>query len=297
MEFDFGPFTLAPEGLRKGAQSVWLPSAALGVLTELVANAPRTVPYPRLAAAGWARAAPSRECIARAVHQLRRALDHTEAGAGRWVETVRTRGYRFAPRPGIVPANRWDDAARARVRERALGSAACLEAERLAALRPDALDELARRYRRARSIDPESPAPWRGLAECAIWRAVARGAHAALDEALAELAAAMRRMPYDARSQACLALAHAVSGGDLRHCSARMERALAEADSDSRVLWYSGLVELCAGERLRGSDRIAAAAFLEPSHERLRRHWLRTTAAIASSRRGLELLRQLDGDA
>jgi DNA-binding winged helix-turn-helix (wHTH) protein len=293
VHFEFGPFTLSPEGLAKDSQAVWLAPTPLGVLRELVASSPRAVPYPQLAAAGWVRTTPSRECIARAVHHVRRTLEQNHTGTARWVESVRARGYRFAPRAEVTARSAPPQFAGVGAHDAAAAAQACVEAERLAALCPDRLPEIARLYRRALTLDPGTVRARRGLAECWTWATLAGDSPTLVDDAIAKLGAIVRSSPWDARSQASLALATVVAGGDLAAARDRAHGAVS-ASNDCHVLWFAGVVALCAGQHERGRDLIAHAAFRGAGDERLRRHWLGTPAALRSGRRGSSLLRLLD---
>jgi DNA-binding winged helix-turn-helix (wHTH) protein len=294
VHFEFGPFTLSPEGLAKDTQAVWLAPTPLGVLRELVASSPRAVPYPQLAAAGWVRTKPSRECIARAVHQVRRTLEQHHTGTARWVESVRTRGYRFAPRTDVTARSAPLHSAFAGGAHAATAAAqSCVEAERLAALCPERLPEIERLYRRALSLDSGAVRARRGLAECWAWATLAGNAPTLVDDAIVQLGAIVRSSPWDARSQAGLALATVVAGGDFAAARDRAHGAVATG-ADCHVLWFAGLVALSTGQHERGRDLVANAAFLGAGNERLRRHWLGTSAALRSGRRGVSLLRLLD---
>ena len=298
MQYAFGPFTLSSGGLLRGSEAVRLTPTPLGVLRELVAHSPTPVPYPRLATAGWVHGAPSRECIARAIHQIRRALDRQEAGTARWVESVRARGYRFVPnaRVTVAPSGTVGVPIAGRGTDGAIARRLCAEAETLVAVQPDRLADAASLYRRALSLGPGMPLARRGLAECGLWAALAEGHPPAVDATIASLVVALRGAPSDARARACLALATAVAGqGSLAEEHA--QRALSLDDSDCVVVWYAGLVALCTGDHERGADLVATAAWLEPSRMRLRRHWLAIDAARQSGRRGLALLQFLDARA
>lgn len=300
MHFAFGPFTLSSDVLLNRSQVVWLPPTPLCVLRELVANSPRSVPYSRLAAAGWLWNTPSRDCIARAIHQVRSALEQHHPGSARWIETVRMRGYRFVPGASVTAAPLPDDGGSGAVSSRHEAQSAvewCRAADVLAALHPERILETTRLYRRALECDERMVRARRGLAECAVWATLAGGPAERLDHAVGHLVAALRAAPWDARTQACLALAAVVTGRELAVARRRARRALGAQRDHSRVAWYAGLVALHAGDHAGGADLLAEAAWREPSHALLRCHWSRTAEAIDSGRRGTALLQFLHSDA
>jgi DNA-binding winged helix-turn-helix (wHTH) protein len=294
--YAFGPFTLAPDGLRVGGRRVDLPPTSLGMLCRLVRHTPEMLSYSQLAAAGWPSGMAARTSIARAMYCLRRTLDAEFPGARRWLEAVYSRGYRFAS----------VDVRRVAPLRGALGDATApvpvaaadtllARAELLAALHPDRTGEVTLLYERCRSFDPSNRAALRGLVECVVWAAIAgQPARPASAAAIRDVFAAVRATPSDAALAACAALANVARGGSAAQALAAAARAHDLAERDPRVRWHVALVVLAAGKRVPGLDLLASAAYGAPAHERLRRHWQRAPVAFSSGLRGVPLLRALD---
>jgi DNA-binding winged helix-turn-helix (wHTH) protein len=92
----FGPyrFDAARGQLWRQGQIIALPPRALGVLSQLVAQAGQLVTKEALLAAGWPDTAVTEWVLTTCMRDLRRALGD-DARQPRYIETVHRRGYRF----------------------------------------------------------------------------------------------------------------------------------------------------------------------------------------------------------
>ncbi|MEP7247362.1 MAG: tetratricopeptide repeat protein, partial [Gammaproteobacteria bacterium] len=103
--YRIGPFLLDAETcvLSKDGTPVTLGKRAVSVLTVLVRSAPQFVPKPRIMEAAWPGVVVEESNLAVQISAIRRALA-LAAGGERWLETLPTRGYRFAGPVTGLPA-------------------------------------------------------------------------------------------------------------------------------------------------------------------------------------------------
>jgi DNA-binding winged helix-turn-helix (wHTH) protein len=105
--YQFGPFVVDPTAYRllKDGAPVTLTPQLLDLLMYLVERAGSLVTKDALLEGLWPNANVTENAIARAISELRRALDD-RARSPRYIKTVARRGYRFIARVEQVPAQR-----------------------------------------------------------------------------------------------------------------------------------------------------------------------------------------------
>lgn len=290
----FGSFVLTADRLVRDGRTVPLAAKPFGVLREMLGRPGETVGREQFATHVWGTGDVSDQSIARSIFQLRQALEESEPGAGRHVETVYGRGYRFA---GDVEAQVHGPApplarlARARKRDgggenRAHRAAhdLCLLGRATLARGTPRLNDAFTLFERALVADPSYAPALAGLAECHLAGAASglTEAREAVDRARALLLDAARLDPGDGLALACRGHLSSVYDRNVPAADAAFAGALELARAQAAVHWLYGLHLLSLGRFDEALAEIDVSAELDPANLSLLVH--RTFALYCAGR-------------